>query len=466
MPSLSWRGRVMAINQFIAPKLWFILQANIISNTHADLLQKQLIELFWHGRKHWVTQKHLCLPIKYGGLGLVHIRSKITLFRLICSLKYLSCEEKQIWHHFLDKDLRTYKQYNLTWQLFFTDATPYLDKYTPPFLYYLIFIWKKFDIKPHTRNDTINCIREFPLINSSLLPYKIYSYLWTACGLTKIGQLLNGKKWTDLQNINMDPRLSDWNRNRLQENYKCIKRCFAYNYKETLTCEGPCQRNSNYTYQNTLKEIHELSNENRKQLLYDILLKYFEVNETPKGAVIDDDIYWLSFFNKLSINYDSIVAWRFVKNRLADTIFLEKCSLTPTDQCPWCEVRGTSWHLIIECKRTKELWQLVDKYVRSLLGTNLQVVNIYTGYPNTEKYLLTNFLLTLAKGTIYSCLLSFFKDNRDHTNYVNFFRIRLRTRIIKEFAKHKNNSIQNFKNTWCKNSVLCSVKNENLIMNI
>lgn len=130
-PSSPWRGRVMVINQFIAPKLWYALKILPVTETYIKRIQCLLIDLFWAGRKHWVTEEHLVLLIGQGGLGLVHVQSKIRMFRLMFVYKYLQHNEEAKWFLFIKYQLSVYRSAGLTWQVFFTAPSHHCATLSP-----------------------------------------------------------------------------------------------------------------------------------------------------------------------------------------------------------------------------------------------------------------------------------------------------------------------------------------------
>ena len=91
-PHLSYRCRVLVINNLLASSLWhrFILPA-----TTGKLVKqstKATVGLLL-GRPHWLRPTIICRPLVEDGQGMVHIRSQIMAVRL-CSVKKLLSEEQ------------------------------------------------------------------------------------------------------------------------------------------------------------------------------------------------------------------------------------------------------------------------------------------------------------------------------------------------------------------------------------
>ncbi len=81
LPQLSYRGRVLVINNLAASMLWhrtIVLEPpeELISN-----IQRIFVNFFWSGQ-HWIRAAALYLPVQEGGQGLVDVRSRIRAFRI------------------------------------------------------------------------------------------------------------------------------------------------------------------------------------------------------------------------------------------------------------------------------------------------------------------------------------------------------------------------------------------------
>lgn len=81
LPQLSYRGRVLVINNLAASILWHRL---IVLNPPEDFIggvQKLFIHFFWSGQQ-WLRESVLYLQVHEGGQGLMAIKSKVAAFRL------------------------------------------------------------------------------------------------------------------------------------------------------------------------------------------------------------------------------------------------------------------------------------------------------------------------------------------------------------------------------------------------
>ncbi|KAK3542693.1 hypothetical protein QTP86_033188 [Hemibagrus guttatus] len=81
VPKMSYRGRMLVINNLTASSLWHKLACmdpppNLLAN-----IQAQLVDFFWDNL-HWIPQSVLHLPKEEGGQGLVQLSSRAAAFRL------------------------------------------------------------------------------------------------------------------------------------------------------------------------------------------------------------------------------------------------------------------------------------------------------------------------------------------------------------------------------------------------
>ena len=81
-------GQVLVVNSLCASKLWYIILVLQPPPNYISSLQKVFIDFVWQVR-HWFKSDRLYLRKSYGGLGLVHILSRLHAFRLRCIHEYL-----------------------------------------------------------------------------------------------------------------------------------------------------------------------------------------------------------------------------------------------------------------------------------------------------------------------------------------------------------------------------------------
>ena len=85
---LSFIARVLVVNSLCVSKLCYIISVLQPPQNYISSLQKVFIYFVWQGR-HWVKSDILYLRKSQGGLGSVHILSRLHAFRLRFIHEYL-----------------------------------------------------------------------------------------------------------------------------------------------------------------------------------------------------------------------------------------------------------------------------------------------------------------------------------------------------------------------------------------
>ena len=81
LPQLSYRWRVLIVNNLVASTLWHRLIVLPPPRGQIEGIQRAAVDFFWSGL-HWLRSVILYLPVQKGGQGLVDIAARITAFRL------------------------------------------------------------------------------------------------------------------------------------------------------------------------------------------------------------------------------------------------------------------------------------------------------------------------------------------------------------------------------------------------
>lgn len=92
LPQISYRGRVLIINNLAVSTLWHRLAVLSPPRGVLEDLQKKVVDFFWSGY-HWLRAQILYLPVSEGGQGLVDLESRVTAFRLQAAQKLLYNKE-------------------------------------------------------------------------------------------------------------------------------------------------------------------------------------------------------------------------------------------------------------------------------------------------------------------------------------------------------------------------------------
>ncbi len=98
---MSFRGRVIIINNLVASVLWHRLACVDPPNGLLSKIQAILVD-FFGGTFHWIPQSVLFLPREEGGQGLIHLPSRGAAFRLIFIQRYLTGPKNLVWRKVAD----------------------------------------------------------------------------------------------------------------------------------------------------------------------------------------------------------------------------------------------------------------------------------------------------------------------------------------------------------------------------
>lgn len=162
----------------------------------------------------------------------------------------------------------------------------------------------------------------------------------------------------------------------------------------------------------------------------------------PESRPFGKKIIFTSFYCYPTEKKDSDVSWRLIYNCLVTPQKLFKWKIIQHQNCPWCpEEDGNVLHMIFHCKCTKALWISASKKMNQINGTNKKLTSdqALCGFqPNTPNHRLSNFILNLAKSTIYKTYSRLIKeDNPREPSYKTIFETRIKFRITLE--EHKSN---------------------------
>lgn len=192
LPRLSYRGRVLVVNNLVASTLWHRLKVLSPPRSLVDDIQKQLIDFFWT-EQHWIQAAALYLPVEEGGQGLVDIRSKIMSFRLQTAQRLLyQCGLR--WQETAEQLLRRVSHLGYSIQLFLLRRGEVDLTGLTPFYTSVLEAWQGLE---HTRDSGASpgmWLLEEPLLyNSFITPQILSSSLRLAlqkAGCVKVGHLL------------------------------------------------------------------------------------------------------------------------------------------------------------------------------------------------------------------------------------------------------------------------------------
>lgn len=464
-PELSLLGKRMVVNQFIAPKLWYPMQVLPFNEDQVNFLQRMIVEYMWNG-KHWTSQKDLCIPQNQGGLGLVHLPSKVQLFRCWLGYRLLGSSGDATWAVVMKELLIKSNPYRASWQCLFLENKHTSVQNYPGFLRSLLRTWDIMDLRITDFPKTIQEVKSIPSTSSRLLPKTtkppLFSTRWVHLGFKTMSDFFCGNSWLSTEELAAQlQQVSSSIRNDLICHFYTIQNYFTqYCTYEDTGNQSIAEEKIHKVFLHDQDDRIEVKDNNKKKIQTYLTCTFFDQKE-PLNGHWEEQVNWKAYFVKPNLGHDSIVAWRLAKDRLADPVFLHRAGLRDSSQCPWCTSVGDSWHIIFTCFKNQDIWELVKRLVKTLLNCErISFVDIYKGFKSRScAGNLANYLTTLGKSTVYNAIVSYLKgERRTICSYKHLFVARLKSRIFKEFSWHLNrDSITEFEEIWCYQNVLCFV---------
>lgn len=467
LPAVSLIGRKLIINRCLAPKLWHQLQILPFTSQQLDRLQSILINYLWRG-KHWTSVGDVCLAINQGGLGVVHLISKANSFRVHTIHKLINPPSNQKWKTLSTHLLSISNAQGFTWQCFFINSGEINTRMTFPFTASIIETMQKdsyisLQNFPSRRSD----VDEIPTVASRLLSPIIpplFIYRWLLNGFYTIADFKNRGNWLPeealMRKLQAEPPRVQ---SDLMVHFRRIKATCTLKYRNLPATDNNESKKLHFLTADG--STHPVAKTSRKILQNTMTGRFFDGRSTSYDNGVD--VNWSSYFNHLTFGNDTEVAWRFAKNRLADCVYLHRIGLRDSIICPFCSIAtGNSRHIILDCNRAQLLWQLVTPLLRKLTGYEVVTPDkIVSGFANgTPEHNLANYILTLAKSTVYYVVLDVLKHEKPCVPYDTVFKNRLKGRLLKEFAWYLGkNNMEGFKLQWCVGNAICEVRNKDLL---
>jgi len=321
----------------------------------------------------------------------------------------------------------------------------------------LLKAWYNIKLTLLTSSFSLQTLKEMPLLGSVIVNKNEIKILpeWNNCRFSKLGQLLSPQgMWTDPQLQDFSPSLQ----RRLKNNYILIKNYFQQKIIPQQDQEQPIRFKFSIAASIQVKIFPGTKKQNYNASLQPSLVK---PEVTGKCVWLDKQFFWNNLYTYPTDKRDSDVAWRLLHNALVTPRRLYQWKIIPSSLCPWCKQEGNLSHMFFQCQQTKQIWKLVSRKLAQINESPLPThEKLLTGYQRkTSPAKLSNFILTLAKSTIYRSYMSVIKeDNPTPPCYLKIFKSRLKYRITLE--QHYANimgSQEKFQETFLINNALINI---------
>ena len=151
---MSFRGRVLVLNNLVASLLWHRLACLDPPSCLIAGIQAKMVKFLWD-KFHWVPQSVLFLSRDEGGQGLVHLARRIATFRLQFIQRCLTGPEHLVWRDVASCILRRANNLRLDAGLFLTGFNSLKVSGLPPFYQGAFKSWVLFKHKRSEKCDSL-----------------------------------------------------------------------------------------------------------------------------------------------------------------------------------------------------------------------------------------------------------------------------------------------------------------------
>lgn len=163
LPSMSYRGRTLVINNLVSSSLWHRLACADPPSNLLARIQAVLVDFFWD-KLHWIPQALLFLPKEEAGQGLIHLASRGAAFRLQFVQRLLYGPRDLVWRPLAHTVLQQFSGLGLHDSLFLMDLKTVKFKAVPPFYRGVFTVWKMLVKERLTRNDSLHWLLQEPVV--------------------------------------------------------------------------------------------------------------------------------------------------------------------------------------------------------------------------------------------------------------------------------------------------------------
>ncbi|KAK3517804.1 hypothetical protein QTP70_018967 [Hemibagrus guttatus] len=140
LPHLSYRGRVLVVNNLAASTLWHKTNVMEPPEELVSSIQRSIVDFFWNGQ-HWLRAVVLYLPVQEGGQGLVDVRSRIRAFRIQAAQRLLYHKDV-VWEKTAGTILRRVGGFRLDKHLFLMELKELRLSELTPYYKSMLHTWR------------------------------------------------------------------------------------------------------------------------------------------------------------------------------------------------------------------------------------------------------------------------------------------------------------------------------------
>lgn len=432
---LSFRGRVLIINNLVASTLWHKLSCVEPPIGLLPRLQAIFVNFFWN-KLHWVPQSVLFLPKEEGGQGLIHLPSRLATFRLQFIQRFLTGPASLVWRSIARIILQRADYIGLDSALFLVDSKRLRLNGLPSFYQGLFKCWGHFIIVRPEPLDSLFWLLEEPLIGGARLDitedvlglkkmlcdtktFKLMHLVKVAGhglnNVTAMAALLSQRSIRHTETI-----LDLWRRKLTQEEHTLLSEYgnghIVPDDKDPFPLLWMTPELKGMS--GVLLDFNDVHSSILEDVEGKVLYKYFVklLNKTSLNGRVDtvwrgkfslaDEVkpVWRVLYKPPLKKRSADLQWRVLHGAVAVNAFVSVINSNVVDKCVFCGLRETVFHCFMECTRLNSLFQVLNQLFLDF-GEKFTLAAFILGAGYNQKHKvkwqLINFLVGEAKLAIY-----------------------------------------------------------------
>ncbi|MBN3285380.1 YTX2 protein, partial [Polyodon spathula] len=493
IPQLSYKGRVVVINNLVASMLWHRLVCLDPPPRLINDIQRVLLEFFWSGH-HWLKPAVLYLPPSDGGHGLVDVRSRVATFRLQAVQRLLFLPELS-WRNIAFSFLHRVRELGWDWQLFLINLSQLDTNELPDFYKNMLNAWRMVKVERLEDYLTVGALLEEPLFFNSLFPADGFQSgalcsSFAKGGITKLKDLLQVSigRWTEVESLakqlgihslrvleNLLKKLRDSFSPRVTE---MLNQALGGNDEQELTCPSflvsPAVPENLGEGLYSIERLQQLpAHSSGKKELYRLCVKVCHVNalktlpDTRWRAHVDcvgsTAPAWRSLYKPPVPKHSGDLQWHILHGIIATGRHVHRIDPAVSNDCVFCGEEETLFHLFTDCRRLDPLFNAIAELLISLnviFTKELFIFNFPYSHKTRFKSALINFIFGQGKLAIWKTRKNKLQGSGIY-NAELMLKLLLKTRIQIDFVYFSLvHDLQSFQQRWCVNEGLCVLGEE------
>lgn len=429
LPELSYRGRVLVVNNLAASTLWHRLTVLEPPSQLMRELQSKFVDFFWTGQ-HWLPAPVLYLPVWEGGQGLVNLTCRLLTLRLQAAQRLLYGEDL-LWTGVALSLLREATPMGYDKQLFLLEpGTLDLNRLTP-FYRSVVHAWQGVFRARRDLVQAVDWVMGEPLFHSSLLRCRTLSSdsvqrCLMRAGITMLAHLRNTGGWRTAASL--QHRTGMHSLRLLERVLEEVKSALPGACREALELRSPEGWETNYHFP-SLRVLPTVE-EGEDDFEGDLVAKPFEdmdrkvlymtsirvqhrsaLKRVPGwrwsgvfGPRFSLGGCWRTLYKPPIEKRTADLQWRLIHWAIATNRHVARLDPAVGENCLFCGREETVVHLFLTCERLGELFECLKLWflkIGVVFSQELFISGLGYSVKRKNEVCLINFLLGSAKLAIW-----------------------------------------------------------------